>query len=146
MGAYATSVSKIDSLMRFCGFLALLALTSCTAVREAKNTVSDLAVLDLQMSKAFGFLGFSLTAVNGGLLRIEATNSPWKSLPPAEKTAKAREIASFAYANYRCRDDLTHVTVIFAVHEDYLGLINVHDRSDGVAFARADLQAAVTPR
>ena len=73
-------------------------------------------------------------------LDIGLVNSPWKSLPPAEKSAKARQVAGLAVAAYPDRNSLARINVTYTANRTYFLVVHYTDTTDTYAFNPTDLQ------
>jgi hypothetical protein len=67
---------------------------------------------------------------NGRYLDIGLVNSPWKSLPPAAKAAKAGEVAGVAVAAYPERSSLARINVTYTTNRTYFLVVHYTDTTD----------------
>lgn len=122
--------------------LSLLTLASCSFVRDTQAKLGDIAETYKALSKALPKEAIYIRLMNTTTMSVRLTNSQLKSLPESQRKAKALEIARIAYQGDPSRADLREVAVIFAVHRDFLGVVNFDDARDVFRFETAQLGAS----
>jgi hypothetical protein len=121
--------------------ICLLALlfSSCEAVRNGANTLSELQQVQQKVVEAAGTNNVNVNLNNGKYLQIKLVNTPFKDLPAGQKSAKAREIAQAAYRGYSKASELEQVSVVFVVQQTYGGVLNYSNGTDAINFTPSDL-------
>jgi hypothetical protein len=128
--------------MRLALLALLLFLPGCEKLRETEKSVADIVKLQQSIQRATGQENITVSLNNGRYLDIGLVNSPWKSLPPAAKAAKARQVAGLALAAYPGRGALARINVTYTTNRTYFLVVHYTDTTDSYAFDPTDLRQA----
>jgi hypothetical protein len=124
------------------GVVATLWLCGCDTARQIAGTLGDLQAVQKAVAAHVGTDNIRVNLNNGRYLTVGVVNTPLKTLPDAERRAKAREIAQVAYSSYSSKASLETVGVTFVVHRSYFLVFNYTDATDYFVFTPAELAEA----
>jgi hypothetical protein len=108
----------------------LLLLPACEKLRQAQRSIDGLVTLQKAVQQATGHENVTVVLNNGRYLSIGLVNSPWKSLPPAAKAAKARQVAGLAVAAYPDRGSLARINITYTTNRTYLLIFHYTNATD----------------
>ncbi len=126
--------------MRLVLLALLLFLPGCETLREANKSLEGIAKIQKAVQQATGQENITVFLNNGRYLDIGLVNSPWKSLPSAEKAARARHVAGLALAADPDRASLASINVTYTINRTYFLVVHYTDTTDAYAFTPAGLQ------
>ena len=85
------------------GVLAVRLLNSTSlgySLQQIVGSMSDIADLRSQLMTTYSLQEVEILIVNGHILRVSLTNSPFNALAASQQEAKAKEIAQFVKDHY----------------------------------------------
>jgi hypothetical protein len=141
-GCGKATATRILKDMRLALLAVLVFLPACGKLREVKKSVEGVVTVQKAVQQATGQENITVFLNNGRYLGIGLVNSPWKSLPPAEKAAKARQVAGLAVAAYPDRSSLARINVTYTTNRTYFLVLHYTNTTDSYAFDPTDLRRA----
>jgi len=119
--------------------LALVAFSSCGRLAKMAQPLRDLLVVQQALARDVGQVEAQLVYRDQNeYLVLDVVNSPWRSVAPETKRAKALEIARKAYGAFPAGRRLKAIRVVFGSHHNF-GFLHYANTTDSFDFAISTL-------